>query len=90
MTNRTFPQANKTFTAPPGMENCLAMDVWQGRYFNDDVLVSCWQPTDDEVARILVGEPVYLLTVGRGTPPVSLFAGLGVAKQVFNSPQQDG
>lgn len=75
-----FPQANKVFGAPPGSSNCDDLPVMIGKLSGEDCIVSCWQPTEDEIARILVGEPVYLCIIGRGMPPVSLGGGHGYLK----------
>lgn len=70
-----FPQSNAVFGAPPGSTDCADLPVTKAKLNGEDVIVSCWQPTEDEIARVLVGEPVYLCIVGRGMPPVSLGAG---------------
>lgn len=87
MTAIDFPQSNKTYVSPEGMEDrCHELHVWQGTLQGDPVIVSCWQPTEDEIARILVGEPVFLLVVGQGTPPVSVIAGHQNAELFFQNP----
>lgn len=41
----------------------------------DNVMVSAWLPTPDEVARIVAGKPVHLHVWGIGHPPVALTVG---------------
>ena len=36
---------------------------------------TAWQPTPDEIARIVAGAPVYLTILGTGHPPVRLDVG---------------
>lgn len=39
------------------------------------VMVSAWEPTPDEIAKIAAGAPVYLWVYGTGHPPVMLTVG---------------
>lgn len=84
MEMRGFKEQNTIFRGPPDMPDCKDLPVWTGTYAGSEVVVSCWRPSDDEVARILVGEPVYLIIYGKGMPPVSLFAGEKVLQEVIN------
>lgn len=38
-------------------------------------MVSCWEPTPDEVAAIAAGAKVMLRILGSGHPPVALWVG---------------
>jgi hypothetical protein len=38
-------------------------------------MVSAWEPTPDEVAKIVAGAPVYLSVIGVAHPPVAVFVG---------------
>jgi len=62
-----FPEANKTLTAPPDLEGCMDLPV-----FNDRVAsVSCWQPTPDELDEINATGKVWLsVFAGESAPPV--------------------
>lgn len=38
-------------------------------------MVTAWEPTPDEIKRIVAGAPVYLSVLGNGHPPVMLDVG---------------
>jgi hypothetical protein len=38
-------------------------------------MVTAWEPTPDEIARIVAGAPIYLCVLGTGHPPVMLDVG---------------
>jgi hypothetical protein len=38
-------------------------------------MISAWQPTDEEIIRIMEGAPVYLRVRGTIHPPVGIWAG---------------
>ena len=40
-----------------------------------NVMISCWQPTPEEVELLKSGAPVYLHVWGVGHPPVALIVG---------------
>jgi len=67
-----FPQANRVLKAPRGMEK----ECGDLHTFSDGVnCISCWQPTEEEIAAIAAGQPIYLLVVsGHTQPPVSVMA----------------
>lgn len=39
------------------------------------VMVSAWEPTPAEIAKIVAGAPIYLWVYGTGHPPVMLTVG---------------
>ena len=39
-------------------------------------MMTAWQPTPAEVAKIVAGEPIYLTILGRAHPPVLLQVGI--------------
>jgi hypothetical protein len=41
----------------------------------DGCMVSAWVPSEEEVARIVAGKPVYLFVAGGRHPPVGLAVG---------------
>lgn len=71
-----FDQVNKTFTAPPGMEeSCGDLPVWQGRDTDGTpLIISCWELTKEEIIQIANTGRVYLSVVGTQQPPVSVMA----------------
>jgi hypothetical protein len=71
MTPTRFPQSNRRLTPPEGMtaEECGDLEVFtDGAY-----CLSRWEPTAEDLERILAGGPVWLWAVTGGTqPPVKL------------------
>lgn len=69
--------ADMIFGAPPDwdaskMKGCAGIpvrnvDTPEGRF-----MVSAWEPTPDELRRMLDGEPVYLWVRGSGHPVLSI------------------
>jgi hypothetical protein len=66
----TFPSANRTLTAPRGMEQiCGPLPV----YTDGEFCISRWRPTWRERLAVLFGSSVWLWVVsGQTQPPVSL------------------
>ena len=67
--------ATRRLGAPEGWDEtrdgaCVGLDV----LIEGDHFTSCWEPTSDEVQRIVSGAKVYLTCVG-GQPPVALQVG---------------
>lgn len=71
-----FAQADKVFHAPPGMDNCCdihaAVVQWSG---GQTSVLTAWRPTPEELVRLNLGEPVFLMVSGQGMPPVALAVG---------------
>lgn len=67
-----FPQANRTYTKPPGMtdEECAPLRV----YDTGSALISCWQAQRSERAELERSGRVWLWVIGRQQPPVALHA----------------
>lgn len=66
-----FPEQNKIFRAPEGMPNCVDLPVWQGEAQDGSpVILSCWQPTREDIVRIAAGAPIWLGVYSRSLPPV--------------------
>lgn len=64
--------ANFTFKAPPGMDNCCDLHV---RQYNDGELcinTSAWYPDAEELQRIVNGQPIFLHIYGNGHPVVAM------------------
>jgi hypothetical protein len=64
--------ANYCYRAPKGVDNCADLNVHV--YDDGDVriITSVWQPTEEERALLIAGEPVQLHVYGSGHPVVSL------------------
>ncbi len=66
-----FPQSNRALTAPGGMseEECGTLQVWT----DGDRCISRWEPTAEDLERLMNGGPVWLHIISGGTqPPVAL------------------
>lgn len=75
MTPQNFPQANKRFTAPKDLEEsqCFTIDAFagtveRGSVEGSPIVVTCWKPTDDEMAKLVAGGSIFLSVLG-GLPP---------------------
>jgi len=71
-----FEQANTVMRAPAGMENCCdvhaAVVQWSD---GSHSVLTAWRPTPEELVRLNLGEPVFLMVSGQGMPPVALAVG---------------
>ena len=65
-----FPQSNKTFLPPKGMDNCMPLKVFhdsgKGHY------ISCWKLSIRDVLQCIVNRTVWLHVAGQGHPPVRI------------------
>lgn len=78
MKSVTFPQANTVFGPPPGMDEsqCGSVVAFKGAIFggNNDgtqVTVVAWEPSPEDIQRILLGGPIFMVCLG-GLPPHTL------------------
>lgn len=71
-----FDQVNKTFTAPPGMEETvLPLPVWQGPdQDGNPQIISCWELSKEEIIQVANTGKVWLAIMGTGMPPVCVMA----------------
>lgn len=70
-----FPEAQQFLGRPDGMtqDECGALPVCRGVYAGQyPVVISCFEPTEEERAAIAAGANVYLHVVGATMPPVIL------------------
>lgn len=65
-----FKEQNLVLGKPESMtdEECGKLAV----FYNGEQYVSCWKPTQDDLARLNLGEPVWLGIYSQGHPPVYL------------------
>lgn len=61
---------------PAGWDHATApvvdLYVRQDVYFGRPTVASAWQPSEEDIANILAGEPIILRIFGTGHPPVML------------------
>lgn len=71
-----FEEVNKTFTAPPGMEDSvLPLPVWQGKDTEGNPqIISCWELSKEEIIEVANTGRVYLGIMSNGMPPVCVMA----------------
>jgi hypothetical protein len=74
--SKSFPEANLTMHAPPGMDNCADLPVFSHALGQYRMLVSSWQPSEEERKIIAAGGRIFLTIHGCSMPPVSLAAGI--------------
>lgn len=68
-----FEQSNFVFKRPPDMteEQCGDLSVFRGKNEGGmPVIISCWQPTPEELEEINRTGKVWLSICGTGMPPV--------------------
>jgi len=76
-----FNGSNKTFTAPKDWDEekygkCGDLHVFQGQADDGrNVVVSCWQPSEEEAHRLRNGMPIFLEITSTVQPPVALSVG---------------
>ena len=67
------PECNFTFGPPEGWEagKCESLRVRVGTLPDGQPAIqSFWQPSEEDIASILAGQPIMLTILGRGMPPV--------------------
>ncbi len=74
-----FEEANMSYTAPEGMDNCGTLRVHRTAEFS----VSKWELTPAEKLQAFMTGFVYLFVWGQGHPPVALHA-----LDPFNTPHE--
>ena len=72
MSPTDFPQSNTNYVRPDDMEDCVDLPACRVPSPTGGVIVSCWQPDDEERAQIAAGAPVWLWVHSSVQPPVSL------------------
>ena len=65
-----FAESNTVMLAPPGMDNCSDVHAFR----DGQQVITCWQPTPEERAKIAIGEPVWLLLIGPTMQPAVVTA----------------
>lgn len=75
-----FARCNIVMKAPPGMPECSDVQAYRDK----DHCVTAWRPTPEELVKINLGEPIYLVCHGGEMPPVSL-----IVDDPFENPQQE-
>jgi hypothetical protein len=71
MTPAHFPQANATFTAPPGLDESQVCSIPAcrvtmrgGNMDGADAVIVAWKPDAEDLARLNAGALVYLGSLG--------------------------
>jgi hypothetical protein len=66
-----FPQANKLFGPPPGLDESQVMTVpaclgtiSEGNMDGATCIVVCWMPSQEDLDRLNSGIPIYLTFLG--------------------------
>jgi len=70
-----FPGANLVLNKPADMtdEQCSPLHVQKVTSQGFPYYISAWQPSEEDIAAINQGRPVFLQITGAAHPPVSLF-----------------
>lgn len=69
------PYKTRILGAPDSEPNCHALEITDAHQNGMPVMVSAWEPTDEEIEAIKNGERVWLIIYGRSHPMVSITAG---------------
>lgn len=70
MKAEAFPEANTVLSAPPGLPEGACYDLPIHRHSRG--VISCWRPTADDLVRLNLGGPIYLMVEGATHPPLLL------------------
>jgi hypothetical protein len=92
MLSINFPEKNLVYQKPEGWtdEQCSDLNVWKGDVAIDDegnkatTIISCWQPSKEDIEAILAGKPIWLFITSSDQPPVSLSTEYPFVKQDQN------
>lgn len=74
MNPQRFPQANTVMLAPKGMDNCSDVHACRTECAGAAVTVTAWRPSPEELVKINLGEPIFLMIWMQGMPPVLVTA----------------
>ncbi len=69
-----FAQCNTVMLAPPGMPNCVDVHACRTIADGNPVVLTAWKPSPEELVKINLGEPIYLLLWGDTMPPAAVTA----------------
>ena len=69
MTPVRFQEANVVQTAPKDMDNCVDVHACKTTSEGRPVIVTAWRPSNEELVKINLGEPVYLVVWGEAMQP---------------------
>ncbi len=69
-----FPESNKVLTAPTGKEGEVNdLPVCETFDSNGDAMVvSVWEPTDEEIEALILHRKLYFMCWGHTHPPITL------------------
>jgi hypothetical protein len=74
MTPQRFSEANIVMLAPAGMTNCSDVHACKTTSEGRPVVVTAWRPSPEELVKINLGEPVWLILWGQAMQPASVTA----------------
>jgi hypothetical protein len=69
-----FGNCNIVMKAPADMPNCTDVHACRTTSGDRPVTVTAWRPSPEELVKINLGEPVWLVIYMDGMPPVSVTA----------------
>jgi hypothetical protein len=72
MIPQRFVESNCVMHRPKNMTEAQCADIHAMR--NGEQVITCWRPTPEELVKINLGEPVWLITWGPNMPPVCVTA----------------
>lgn len=72
MNPQRFSECNTVMLAPKGMDNCADIHACKTVCNNSPVVVTAWKPSPEELVKINLGEPIYLILWGITMQPANL------------------
>lgn len=81
MQPRKTPTSNHVFELPGGNEDNYLYVEAQLDELGNPLVVSVWEPTDEERAALAAGGTVELCVWGTGTPPVLITVGPSMSER---------
>lgn len=64
-----FTQCNIVMLAPASMENCVDIHACKTTCNEEPVIITAWKPSPEELVKINLGEPVFLILWGQAMQP---------------------
>jgi hypothetical protein len=74
MNAQRFAESNTVMLAPAGMENCNDVHACKTTCDGSPVVVTAWRPSPEELVKINLGEPVWLILWGHAMQPAKVTA----------------
>jgi hypothetical protein len=69
------PFKTRVLAAPPNEPYCHPLEICDASQNGTPVMISAWEPSDEEIEAIKRGERLWLIIYGKSHPMVAVVAG---------------